>query len=399
MVPGATDNPLDGPARHVHEISKRLAKKGFIILNVIPCLSKQSSPRSAADSYALTEIPVTDLRLIESVLTRVDGHLGSIFHYCRLMEAMNKLLRTLDRPIILHMHGAYGFHVLTQSVNQSKLCKRLVTIHGFAQLDALAKGHSRLKATLLQSFLKTTYQKAIHYTTFSKTMMGLANRLYELDPGRVTIVPHGVDTNFFSPQANTAEIERIDSRLKLGKPHKVLFLGHMGKGKGLNILLEAFRILKHRRSDIMLIVKIGIENDRLAMLRLSERLGIRDLVRVISEKLSQADLRALYKASDVFVNYHLLSGHSTALLEAMASGIPSITYKQSINMDIVDQSCSIILETLKATELADGIETLVADKNLARTLGRNAMEKVQREFDWEKVIVPRYMSVYRNMED
>jgi glycosyltransferase involved in cell wall biosynthesis len=396
MVPGATDSPQDGPARHVYEISKRLGKKGFNVWNVIPCACQKFTQRSIADSYMAINIPVANLRLLESALTKVDGYLGLILYYQQYVEAVNKLLGKIDRKVVLHTHG---FHVVVQPRRPNRMHKRLVTIHAFGQLDALARGRSPLRASILQSLLKHVYQNADHYTTFSNRMRTIANRLYELDPDRIDVVPHGVDTNFFSSRENSEEIEDIEFRLGLNKPYRVLFLGHIGKGKGLEILLEAFRILKRRRTDTMLLLKMGIKSECLEITRLSDSLGIRDTVRVIPDRLSQADLRSLYKASNVFVNYHFLSGPSTALLEAMASGLPSVIPKQSINTDIVDPSCGIILETLKAKELADTIETLVENKSLARTLGKNAMEKMKKEYDWDRAVIPKYVAVYKNLED
>jgi glycosyltransferase involved in cell wall biosynthesis len=395
MIPGTTDNPSHGPTRHVYEISKRLGKKGFTVLNLLPCNNAQPTVETIDGSYYLVRIREFDFRLVQRALKKIDFHLGLIPHYASHREAVRRFLDVRDRKVILHTHG---LGVINQPRKENRLCSRLVTIHGFGQLDTLARGHAHFKVTLLHSILRNLYQHGDQYTTFSKTMQTMTNRLYGLSPERVTIVPHGVDSGFFSKKVTPAEMEDSEAKFQLDRPFKVLFLGHMTKGKGLDIVLKALKILKQHRSDIMLILKVGLKKDYLEMVRESERLGIKDHVRVLFGHFSETDLRALYKVSDVFVNYQLQSGHSTALLEAMASGVPPVIYKHSMNTDIVDRACGILLETLEAEELAGALEVLADDHNLAMDLGRKAMRKMQEDYDWDQAVVPKYASVYRNLE-
>lgn len=109
------------------------------------------------------------------------------------------------------------------------------------------------------------------------------------------------------------------------------------------------------------------------------------------------ELKSLYKVSNAYVNYHLMSGHSTAVLEAMASGVPSIIHRDSPNADIVDQSCGILVETLDPEELAVAIESVIDDETYANRLSRNAMKRAVNEHDWDKVVVPKYVSVYKSL--
>jgi glycosyltransferase involved in cell wall biosynthesis len=394
MFPGASDHPTHGVSRYIHEISKRLGKKGFVILNVRPSNDAKSSLQVIADSYLLLRVGVTNLQSMESVLRKIDLHLGSIPHYLSYLEAGRRFLASLDRQVILHTHG---FGVIIQPKKESKKCKRVATIHGFGQLDTLASGQSSFRATLLHSILKRIYQNAEQYTTFSETMKTIAGRLYGLNPDKVAVVPHGVDAGFFSKAASSAEIKDMEHRLGLDKPYRILFLGHLVSGKGLDVVLKAFKLLKNRRSDIMLTLKVGYREDYPEIVKLIDRLDIRDLVRIVFGHLSEEDLRTLYKTSNAFVNYHFVSGYSTALLEAMASSLPPIVYRHGSNIDIVDKSCGVVLETLEAKELADAIEVVVEDAATAKKLGRNALNRVQKEYDWDQAIVPKYASLYADL--
>jgi len=391
MIPGADNKPYDGLTRHVYEVSKRLVKNDFTVINVVPSVDESFGVQQIDNSYTFVRIPVTNLRLIRTLLNKIDVNLGYIPHYINYYEASRKLLRNLEKPLILHTHG---FYTIAQPKMKIVHGKRIVTFHGFGQLDAIAKEQAHIKLPLLNFMLRKVYRNADHYTTFSNTMKSIATRLYGIDSNNITIVPHGVDAKFFSSKVSSEEIERIEARFKLNKPCRVLFFGNLIKGKRLDVLLEAFQILKSRKCNIMLILKTGLVRHYFEILELISKLGIKDLVRVITENVWGSDLRALYKASDMFVNYHLLSGHSTALLEAMASGVPPIIYRHSLNRDIVDPSNGVILTTLDPVALADAIEMLAKDKKLCKRLGHNAMNKMLKEYDWDKVVVPGYISVY-----
>jgi len=174
-------------------------------------------------------------------------------------------------------------------------------------------------------------------------------------------------------------------------------MGFLVKGKGAEILLKAFKILGERRRDVILAMKIGSLTDYAEMISHINRLDIKELVRVFADRISDNELRALYQTSKAFVNYHFKSGHSTALLEAMASGVPPIIYKYSSNRDIVNASCGIMLETLEPSELANTIEMLVDDEILVRKLGQRAMDRARSEYDWDNSVVPKYTSVYESL--
>ena len=396
MIPGSTDKPRNGFERHIYEISRRLGEKGFNVINVVPSPNESFCAHNVSDSYTIVKIPVTNMGLIAGFLDKIDVQLGKIPHFLNYHEAVRKFMQGLDRSLIVHAHG---FYALVQPKNQNKGYRRLITIHGFGQLDLLARKEAYLKVVLLNSLLRRVYRNAECYTTFSDRMKRTAIQLYGMDPSKIAIVPHGVDVKFFSSKARPEEIERTVDRFKLNRSVKVLFVCHIISGKGLDILINTFKLLRSRRSDVMLILKTSKEvRHYYETLRSIEKAGIKDVVSIISDRVSESELRALYQVSDVFVNYFLISGISTALLEAMASGMPPIIHRSSSCNEIVDQSCGVLSETFQPDDLASAIELLADDKKLRKQLGYKAAERVLKEYDWDKVVVPQYVSIYKTLD-
>jgi len=396
MVPGTDNEPYEGISRHVFEISKRMGRMGLKILNVVPSPSGSQAVRIVDDSYALSQLPIPTLPHAATLLRKIDANLGMAPYFLNYRNAVHRLLARLEEPIILHTHA---FYTITQPGKQNRLCKRLATVHGFGNLDAIGKGQSHVKAKLMGLMLKRVYRNADSYTTQSERMKSMMIRFYGIDADKISVVPHGVDAGFFSPDLNPIEVKMAESKFNLDKPHRVLFLGHLFKGKGLEVLLKAFKLLKAKKREVLLILKIGRVSHYDEILRLITALGIQNSVRIISRRLSMNELKSLYKVSNAYVNYHLMSGHSTAVLEAMASGVPPIINKYSPNTDVVDESSGIVLETIDPEELVAAIESILDDKTYASRLSRNAMNRARIEHDWDEVVVPKYISVYRSLMD
>jgi spore coat protein SA len=321
----------------------------------------------------------------------IASYLNQVFYYGGYKEAVRKVAADLKDISVMHTHGLCS---MTQSKNHR--FKRLVTFQGFGQLDMLTRDRSELKAALLHSVLKRVYSRGDHFTTFSDDMKKNASRLYGIDPSKISIVPHGVDTGAFSTKADFEEIQRLESKYNINKRFRVVFVGHLVRGKGLGTILRAMKILKGRRNDVMLLLKVG------GMAAASTRwlvagAGLGDDVRVISDFLVEKELRALYQLSDAFVNYHILTGYSTTVLEAMASGIPPIVYRYSPNRGLLDESAGVILNSLDPEELANAIDLLADDGGLAKRLGRNANKLAVENYDWDTAVVPRYASVYNRL--
>ena len=390
MVPGIKE-VYDGCSRHIQEISKRLSKKGFSVVNVLATKNKKPSLKVVDESYLLLEVPSVLYRFMKHRSTLIGSYINQFFHYSGFKEAVGKVIGELNSGSILHTHG---FCTLTQP---GKSCfKRISTFQGFGQLDMLTRDYSNIRASVLHSVLRKVYSNADYYTVFSDRMKRTACQLYDLDPSKIDIVPHGVDAGFFSERTDVGRIEELESKWALDKPFRVVFVGALVRGKGLEILFPAMRILKKRRSDVMLLLKVGGYSVS-AVNALVKSFGLDDNVRVISDFLSEADFRALYQLSDTFVNFHMMTGYSTTVLEAMASGIPPIIYKNSSNRDLVDESCGILLDTVDPEELANRIEILADDPGLSKKLGQQGMDKVAKFYDWDQAVVPKYISLYNNL--
>lgn len=83
-------------------------------------------------------------------------------------------------------------------------------------------------------------------------------------------------------------------------------------------------------------------------------------------------------ASDVFVLPTLAEGLCNAILEALACGVPVISSDLPFNYDVLDDSCSILVNPKNKDEIYSAILRLKEDEELKKRLSEGALEKASK---------------------
>jgi glycosyltransferase involved in cell wall biosynthesis len=141
-------------------------------------------------------------------------------------------------------------------------------------------------------------------------------------------------------------------------PLRVLWLGNVALGKGIQYLMEAARLLAREPIEFLvagnLFIAPGIMN--------SSQKNIRWLGRIPRSATSQ-----LYQTSDVFVFPTLSDGFGITQLEAMAHGIPVIA-TPNCGQVVEDGKTGFIVSPRDPQALADAIRKFVTDRNLSPSM-------------------------------
>jgi glycosyltransferase involved in cell wall biosynthesis len=102
------------------------------------------------------------------------------------------------------------------------------------------------------------------------------------------------------------------------------------------------------------------------------------------------------KGSDVFVLPSRHEGLSTALLEAMAMGVPVVATRVGGNPELVEHGETGLLVDPDPEQLARAIALLLEDRGLAKRLAESAARVVRERYSWP-VVYRRYLEVYRSV--
>jgi len=200
-------------------------------------------------------------------------------------------------------------------------------------------------------------------------------RYFGADPARIEVVYNGVDVEAFRPaEASSLRLRRDGLRRSWGWEDRVIFLlvAHNLRLKGLDALLGALARLRTR--DVGLIVAGNDHNKPYR--QLAERLGIAERVRFVGD---QADAAPLFRAADVYVQPTFYDPCSLVVLEAMASGLPTITTAANGAGELLEHGRSgfVLNDPRDVPGLAELMEKTL-DPAFRRTAGLAARRTAER---------------------
>ena len=231
--------------------------------------------------------------------------------------------------------------------------------------------------------------KCTHYIATTKEIRDGFIQSGGIAPDKISILPHGIDTNKY-PESNPAR--RAESKISHGvdPARKVLlFCARIVKDKGVDTLQDVWRILHRKFPDAILFVVGGGLNHLLDELRtLSAELN--DSIKVIGEVDAPQEF---YQLSDVYIFPSRHEGLPTSLLEAMASGLPAVTSDIGGCEDVIENDVNgYRVNSEDAAAFAEKISLLFDDDERREIFGRRAAELIRQTCDF-KTVIPRLAEI------
>ena len=177
---------------------------------------------------------------------------------------------------------------------------------------------------------------------------------------KIRIIPYGVDLDFFN-NCNSSERE-------IGK-FKVLFVGEISFRKGCHYLLDAWKTMKLKNAELILVGHIEKEFEKY----LDKYTG--NDYQIVSY-VSQTELKNYYKMSSVFILPSLAEGSARVIYEAMAFGLPVVYTEMSgsIARDGID---GFEIPAFSTDAICDKISFLYNHRNLCFEMGKEGEKWVK----------------------
>ncbi len=201
---------------------------------------------------------------------------------------------------------------------------------------------------------------------------------------RIRVIPTGVDTAYFTPAEQCAEVRRAAG---YGEDELVVLgVGRLVAVKQLDRLIEGFAAWLHDGGPPARLVVAGDGPERAALERLAARLGIADRVS-FAGFCDPPKLRALMQAADVQVCSSAFENLSLAILEGMACGTPVLGTPGGGTPEIVGAvDGSLVLPDDRPASIAEALQSLAGDRQRLGDLGQRARALVVDRYDWERVV-------------
>jgi glycosyltransferase involved in cell wall biosynthesis len=151
-----------------------------------------------------------------------------------------------------------------------------------------------------------------------------------------------------------------------GTPIRLLYVGYLREGKGLNDLIDALAILRRENHDVCLDL-VGDGELRATLQAQAERLGLTAHVHFRGYKQLGPEMNEMYKQADIFTLPSLSEGSPRVIIEALGHSLPVVaTPVGNIPQQLDDGQRGVLVPINDPEALAQGILRIVNDADLRR---------------------------------
>lgn len=211
---------------------------------------------------------------------------------------------------------------------------------------------------------------------------------YDLPDECFRLAYPGVNADQFSPKKNGVLRNQTRSQLGISKDEVViLFVGTEFKRKGLGSSLKAYALLPEAKTR--LIIAGGGDTDKYT--RLAQKFGIADTVTFLG---LVGDMGPIYAAADICVLPTLCDPYAMAPIEAMASGVATITSSSlyaGSSERIKNGEALIVNDPSNPEEIAAALEALL-DEDYRTNLAQKGRQ-LAKNLTWE-ITTAEILSTY-----
>jgi glycosyltransferase involved in cell wall biosynthesis len=254
--------------------------------------------------------------------------------------------------------------------------RQVCTIHDLIPLDNPEWFSPRFSAWCKWLMPKLVHQVAHIIAVSEFTKQRIVDR-FCVRPGKVTVVPNGIDKRF-SPRSSE---EIVRSRAELGIPEGkyLLFVGSLEPRKNIGGLLQAWRHAAGKLSADTWLVVAGAKGRKQVFAdavpgTLPERVHLTGYV-------SEENLPALYSGALALVYPSLYEGFGLPPLEAMACGAPVVT-SNTTSLPEVTGDAAILVAPTDPEQMGAAMVRIAGDPGLRGEMSLRGLAKASG-YSWD----------------
>jgi glycosyltransferase involved in cell wall biosynthesis len=161
----------------------------------------------------------------------------------------------------------------------------------------------------------------------------------------------------------------------------IIYVGRLMNHKGVDLLVNAIKILKESYSDISALI-VGDGPERASIIKLIAKLDLKENITLLGSVDGHENLYGLMKASKMLVLPSTREGFGLVLVEANAAGIPVITTRHQDNAakELVSEGVNGFLSEPTPEAIAEKIEYILTSQTKLHP--RAGIEK----YDWPVIV-------------
>lgn len=274
-------------------------------------------------------------------------------------------------PALIHATDHLLPHVRAKSV---------FTLHDLI-FEIFPEHHKVYNHLFLKLMMRRFLNAATHIICVSEHTKRDAERLYGIDPAKMTVIYEAADANY-QPATVNDKARHAAVRDQYGLPERyILHVSTIEPRKNLGRLLEAFGALKGEFPDLKLVLvgkKGWLYEPFFEQLKAS---GLEKEV-IFPGFVAEADLPLFYQMATVFCFPSVYEGFGLPPLEALSSGCAVVCSNASSLPEVVGEA-GVLVNPTNVGEITTALRRVLTDEGLRLDLqARGPLQSSQ--FSWEK---------------
>jgi len=234
-------------------------------------------------------------------------------------------------------------------------------------------------------------------------------KYFDVDEEKIKVIYNGINLKEYVVTKEATALDRYG--IDRSKPY-VLFVGRITKQKGIIHLVNA---IKYIDRDTQIILCAGAPDTPEIAKEMEDSVNevkkTRENVIWIKKMLDKEEVIQLYSHADVFCCPSIYEPFGIINIEAMAcetavvasavGGIKEVVVDGETGILVpLEQQDTAPFEPIDpdkfAKDLANGVNRIISDKELMKTMAKNGRRRVEETFDWE-AIAKQVESLYKSL--
>lgn len=199
-----------------------------------------------------------------------------------------------------------------------------------------------------------------------------------IDPDRVKVIHNGIDLNLYRHIDNDATRKSFD----LNEPY-ILFVGRVSRQKGMTHLIDAMKFVD---PGVKCVLCSSAPDTKELEEEIAAKVAAEPRVLWINYLLREEQYVELYSQAAVFCCPSVYEPFGIINLEAMSCATPVVASAVGgILETVVDGETGFLVPPADPKAIADAINKLLRNPELAKQFGRNGRKRVEQYFSWTSI--------------
>ena len=368
-----------GGQQRIYNIYSRLAKKFDI--RICSIIESNKLYENILLKNGLQQICVPQSREHAQLQFNEEKKLGKNLYDCCMIDLVDKSPRYVEEvkkmmnesDIVIFSHP-YLFPLAKYINNSSKVIYDAIDIEYLQKKGYVNDNNWEIK---LFSNEKNCCDRSNLIFTTSGEDKSCLQEIYQIDPGKIALLPNGVDTGRIKYISDSERIEQ--KRLcNLKNTHTILFVGSWHPPN-----LEALKFIVN---DLL----PGLNNTRLLLVGSVKDYYLAEVGKLPDNVLAfgvvdELEKYEIYKLADIAIN-PMFSGSGTniKMLDYFSAGIPVVTTETGARGLMIEHDKQAVI--CSPDTMLQSILEVMSDQKLQDDLRRNARTLVESSYSWDRIV-------------